>query len=294
MADFIGGTALASTKQDAIAAFTQMRLRQSSLLLPTVRDYSALAKPGDKSVTIPVKSNDFTVNKLDNPLDNDTNCPAPQVVTYGGDKIDFDQKAIVNWTISNFDDLQSQINASAEAISDAAWAHGDDIDKTIYAGLFDGAAAANNVTDTGDIISNIANAEQKLREANVPYRVGDIFYVLTPEAKKDLILSGSIKILDTSVYGNQMPLLQGEIGMLLGARLIVTNNANPAFNTGLVGVPVKGQMMYHRDALGFALQAGPQVKSVEDPHCWVTKYAMAQLYGKKSLQAGKLVAKVTP
>lgn len=89
-----------------------------------------------------------------------------------------------------------------------------------------------------------------------------------------------------------MPLLRGEVGMLLGARLIVTNFANPAFNSKLAGAPVKGQVMYHRRALGFALQAGPRLKQIDDPNCFTTAYGMAQMYGMKALCDGRYIAKI--
>jgi len=292
MPDVIGGTALAATKEDAVASFLQAKLRQSALLLPTVTDYSSLAVPGAKSVSIIKQSGEFVVNKLPTPNDDNTACPLPQAINFGADKIDFDCRAHVGWQIDDFCDVQSKISATAQALESAAYAHAADIDKCIYADLFDGAAVANDVTDSGDIITNIACAEQKLREQNVPYQMGDIFYVMTPEAKKNLLVAGSLKIIDTSVYGGQMPLIQGEIGMLLGARLIVTNHANPLFNDKIVGAPVTGQMMYHRRALGFALQAGPQMKSVEDPNCFTTAYGLAQMYGKKVMCDGNYAAKI--
>jgi len=203
MADVIGATALAGTKEDAIAGFLQAKLRQSALLLPTVTDYSSSAIDGRQSVSITKQSDEFVINKLPTPNDDNSACPLPQKITFGADKIDFDCRAHVSWQIDDFCDMQSRISATAEAMESAGYAHGAHIDKLIYANLFDNASADNAVTDSGDIITNIACGEQKLREANVPYTIGDIFYVMTPEAKKDLLVSGNSTWFCASVWSSR-------------------------------------------------------------------------------------------
>lgn len=287
MADYIGDTAVDVSKAELVVGMIQPKLRQSLLFLPTIRDVSDRAVPGAKSISYPKIEGEFVVNKLPYPHDNDTVTTAcePQVLTMTEDELLLDCHPNVVWAIPDSANLQSMVDLELTGLDHAVYAHGRDIDQGIWDDLFTGADAANDVTDTGDLYNNILCAEQMLREANVPYEMGDIFYSMTPAAKKALFAGTTYKITDASVYGNQVPLVRGEIGMLGGARLIVSNHADQG---------VDGQMMWHRNAMVIGFQKSPNYETDRDIKCKVTEYSVDQFYGKQVLCGGKYIAKVIP
>lgn len=285
MADYIGDTAVDVSKAELIVNMIQPKLRQALLLLPTITDVSDRAVPGAKSISYPKIEAEFQVNKLPYPHDNDavTTACEPQVLTMTEDELILDCHPNVVWAIPDSANLQSMVDLELTGLDHAVYAHGRDIDQCIWDDMFAGADVANDITDTGEVYDNILCGEQKLREANVPYEMGDIFYTINPAAKKALFTSTTRQITDASVYGNQVPLVRGEVGMLGGARLIVTNHADQGVN---------GQMMYHRRAMVFGLQKAPNYETDRDIKCKVTEYSVDQFYGKKVMCGGKYIAKV--
>lgn len=290
MADYIGDTAVDVSKAELIVNMLQPKLRQSLLLLPTITDVSGRAVPGAKSISYPKIDGEFVVNKLPYPHDNDavTTACEPQVLTMTEDELILDCHPNVVWAIPDSANLQSMVDLELAGLDHAVYAHGRDIDKCIWQDMFDGAAVANNVANTGEVYENILCAEEKLRAADVPYEMGDIFYSISPAAKKALFTGTVHKITDASVYGNQVPLVKGEIGMLGGARLIVTNHAVDTVG----GLDITGQMMWHRKAMVFGLQKAPNYETDRDIKCKVTEYSVDQFYGKKVLCGGVYISKV--
>lgn len=285
MADYIGDSQVDLSKEQLIVGMMQQRLRQNLFFAGTIRDVSANAVPGAKSISYPEWNNNFVVNKLPYPHDDDsvTTACEPQRLVMREDKLSLDQHPNIVWEIPDSAGLQSKVDLELAALDEATYAHGASIDNEIWDGLYTGAAVANDATDSGDILTNIFCCEQELREANVPYVFGDIFYSITPAGKKALMTSGSVKITDASVYGNNIPLVKGEIGALGGARLIVSNHADQG---------VDGQMMWHKNAMVFGLQKAPNYETDRDIKCKTSIYSVDQFYGLKVMKTGNMISKV--
>lgn len=281
MADYIGDTQVDVTKEQLVVGMMQMRLRQSSQFISSIMDVSDRAVPGAKSISYPRFSAGFTVNKLPYPHDDDavqTACE-PQRLTVVEDELLLNQHPNIVWEIPDSANLQSKVDLELAALDEATFAHGDSIDKEIYAELF-AAATAGPVT-TGSTLDDILTLKMELKKANVPMEIGNIFAALDPDAEKDILLNGSPKITDASVYGNNTPLVRGEIGMIYGVRLLSSNNAD------------SGLMVYHRNAMIFGLQKTPNYETDRNIKCKTTEYAVDQFYGKQVMQGGAFAAKLT-
>ena len=290
MADYIGDTAVDVSKAELVVGMIQPKLRQSLQFLPTITDVSDRAVPGAKSISYPKIEGEFQVNKLPYPHDNDsvTTACEPQVLTMTEDELILDCHPNVVWAIPDTANLQSMVDLELTGLDHAVYAHGRDIDLCIWQSLFDEADVANNVSDTGDVYDNILCAKAALRKKNVPFEIGSIFYSLDPDAEKQIMGSTKYRITDASVYGNSTPLVRGEIGMLGGARLIVSNHANDA----TADADITGQMMWHKRAMVIGFQKAPNYETDRDIKCKVTEYSVDQFYGKKVLCGGAYISKV--
>lgn len=281
MADYIGDTQVDVSKEELVVDMMQMRLRQASQFIGTIRDESARAVPGAKSISYPRWNGGFTVNKLPYPHDDDavTTACEPQRLVMVEDELLLNQHPNIVWEVPDSAGLQSKVNLEIAALDEAVYAHQDSIDNEIYDELY--AAAANTAATTGDVLSDIFLLKSKLKEANVVTNVGDVFAALTPANEKDILLSSTNRIIDASVYGGQTPLIQGEIGMVAGVRLVVSNNAD------------QGLMVYHRNSMIFGLQKAPNFETDRDIKCKTTIYSVDQFYGKQVMDGGKYIAKLS-
>ena len=102
---------------------------------------------------------------------------------------------------------------------------------------------------------------------------GNIFAVVNPDVEAALLTSASNPIIDASRYGNQMPLVNGEIGMLFGARIVVTTSNDET----------NGPIVYHREAAAVGFDWTARLQSDYDVKKLETFYNMDQLYGIKGL-----------
>ena len=90
MANEIGATEVSATEQAIIASVVQQVLKQDSILMPTVSDYSRFAQPGSLSVGIPRRTQFTAADKSEN-----TDLTA-QELTFAADTISLNKQFMQN------------------------------------------------------------------------------------------------------------------------------------------------------------------------------------------------------
>lgn len=271
----IGDTQTGVLKQDLILQFAQRELIQSQQLLPTVYDVSQYAVQGVGKISFP-RAGSFTVGKFTVP--EDTQCGVPQVLTYAEDELTLDQHAFVCWSIKDKAGMQSMLPLEIDAAQRAGRAHAADLDKTIFEAIQAGASAVNVLT-ADDQLTRLLKLVTALKNNKVPMDGGNIFAVINPTIEQALLTSSSNPIIDASRYGNQLPLVNGEIGMLFGARIVVTTSSDET----------AGPIVYHREALAIGFQMAARLQQDYDVKCLETVYNMDQLYGLRFLNSAMAV-----
>lgn len=271
MADKIFGAETLATEQAVIAALVQRELIEGAQVAPNVLDVSAFAEDGAKSIDFP-RAGSFTVQKKKK----DEQAQA-QVVTYSTDQLDLDQHAVVQWILPKRGMKQSRIALEADTIARAARAHAKQVDEDIIAAMEAGAAAANAVSLSGTFgREEITEMRRKLRAQNVP--MSDLTLAVAPEFEEDML--NTTDFIDASKYGDRMPVLNGEIGRVFGARVVVSTL-----------LTASTAMMFHREALALGFQMQPELDSDKDLEHLGTRYSLDQLYGHKVLNNGLLISR---
>ncbi len=270
MSDAITGTTeTGAVQQAAIATLVQRNLFAKSALLRTVWDLSALAMPGDKSVKIPTASN-FSVTKKASGT-----AVEAAALTYGGDTIDFDQHAVVQFLIEKRASIQSRIALAEINIMRAIEAHAKQVDVDIHAALIAGVStsAPDHViafAGSGVAAVDVLEARRLLDMQEWPAD-GRTLAINPNEEKALLQIDGFVR---ADAYGaSAIP--TGKLGTLYGMEVVKTT------------VVTSGRpLVYHKEALAIAFQADPQLDSDKDLPNVATRYSLDQLYGLEVLRSG--------
>lgn len=264
-----GSSATSGISQDAIATLVQRNLFAKSALLRTVWDLSPLAMPGDKSVKIPTASN-FSVTKKASgtPVE-------ATALTYGGDTIDFDQHAVVQFLIEKRASIQSRLQLAQINIMRAIEAHAKQVDVDIHAALIAGVSTTSPdhviaFAGSGIAAVDILEARRLLDVQEWPAEGRTI--AINPNEEKALLqIDGFVR---ADAYGNSA-IPSGKLGTLYGAEVVKTT------------VVTSGRpLVYHKEALAIAFQADPELDSDKDLPNVATRYSLDQLYGLEVLRSG--------
>lgn len=277
MADVItGSTATSAVQQAAIAQLVQRNLYAKSVLLGSIWDLSSLAAPGDVSVKLPTVSN-FTVTKKSSGTAVDA-----AALTYGGDTMNFDQHAVVQFLIEKRASIQSRIALANINMQRAMEAHAKQIDTDIHAALIAGVstsapdhviAFAGASFDKADILE----ARRLLDNQEWPSD-GRTLAIHPDEEKAMLSVEGFV---DASKFGSAAPVQTGVIGNVYGIpvrKSTVVTSGRP--------------LMYAYESACIAFQAMPEMDSQKDLANVATRYSLDQLYGLKVLQSGKGIVRM--
>ena len=142
----IGDTDLAATKNALIVSLVQRELIDKAVVMPSIRDASAFAGKGSKSIAVP-RAGSFSVE------DRATTIEATKVnVTYSTDTIVLDQMSTVSWLVDPQDEIESSIAVEQDLALRAASAHAKNFDTLVIAGL---EADSSTTTTAGAITKDI-------------------------------------------------------------------------------------------------------------------------------------------
>jgi hypothetical protein len=273
MADaLIGITETQAAAKTEISNVAQMYLKQASILMPTVVDYSYLAGPGVKAVNVP-RSGGFTVGSK-----SENTAIEAQIITYAADSIALTYHRAVQFLAEDIATVQSVIgiqDAIMKATKDLAY----DIDAAIFAALLAGpstSAPDHSVVfaDTsGDVVAkaDILAARKLLRTQNIDPR--ECFILIGPEKEAELLALADF--IQAERYGSNAPIMNGEFGTIFGMKVLVHS------------VVTDQMITYHKSALGFALQQGITYASQSDLANLGMRHSLSYLAGFKVMDSGK-------
>lgn len=279
MADALMGVTETSANALAqVADFAQLYLQQESKLLPTVTDYSFLATPGSSSIKLP-RSGGFTVGDK-----SENTAVDSQVITYAADTISLDQHRVVQFLLEDIANQQSMVDVIQDAVLKASKDLAFDIDSKIKA-EFDNASTStpdhviqyNDTTNEDIELVDILAMRKLLIDQNIDPR--ECFLGLGSAQEKNMLAISDF--IDASKYGTNQPIMNGEIGMVYGMRVIVSNVFDGT-----------DSYAWHPTAVGFAMQQNVRVQRDYDLANLAWRYSLDYIGGFEVLDSGKRVVKI--
>lgn len=271
-----GDTATDAMKATIVAALVQRELIAKSVLLPTIYDVSSFAVSGADEIEFPKVGSATVVKKV-------SGTPVTAAaLTYGTDKLLLNEHAVVQWLIEKKANKQSMINLESANLQRAISAHAKQVDVDIHAAMIAGVSVAapdHQIAFIGADFAkeDIVKAMELLDLQEVPSE--QRFLAVNPaEHAKMLNMDNFI---DASKYGMNQPIMNGEIGMVYGMKVLKSTVVT-------AGRPLVYQGM--STCIGF--QLNPEFDSQKSLENLGQLYSLDQLYGIKVLEAGKSIVRL--
>lgn len=269
----IGLTEVSATSAAVVANVVQTVLKQKSILMPTVDDYSRFAVKGSLSVGVPRRTQFAAADKTEN-----TGLTA-QELTFAADTISLNKHKAIYASLERIAAEQATPDVQAEILVEMAGELALQIDKDIIVQLKLVSTAApdhlldyaNSPTDTL-AQADILEARRLLNVQSVPMQ--DRFLVVSPDQEKALLSIADFVRADA--YGSANGLMNGELGRIYGFTVLM--------HTSLAGVD---SLAYHKSHAGMAMQIAPEYKTDFDIPKVADQFLLHQLYGVKVMDSGK-------
>lgn len=267
----ISATEVDATRQALIASIVQDVLKQQSILLPTVTDYSGYAVPGAKSVGIPRRGQFAAADKAE-----ETDLTG-QTFTFATDTLNLDKHKAIYTLLEKLAGVQANVNVEAEIIKEMASELALQIDKDIIVQLKLASAAAPDQIiqlNGGTTINqdNILEARKLLNVGVVPMQ--DRVLVVSPAQEKAMLAIADFVRADA--YGSAAGLMNGELGRIYGATVLMHTSLSDA-----------EALYYHKSHVGFAQQLQPEYQTDFSLKSVAQEYLLHHIYGVKVLDSGK-------
>lgn len=259
-----------------VASMAQSFLIQKSVLLPTVTNYSSLAVKGASSIKLP-RSGGFTVGtKAEN------TAVDAQVITYAADTISFSHRAI-QFLVEKLAEKQSVVDVVSDAVMKATAALALDLDAQILTELNLASSSGpdhqiNFIDTSGDVIAkgDILAARKLLIDQNVNPR--ECYIGVGSEKEAELLALADF--VQAERYGSNTPIMNGEIGMIYGMKVIV-HTSIPDY-----------MLVWHPSAVGYAFSQPIELDFQKDLANIGTRYGLDFIFGAEVLDSGKRCVKV--
>jgi len=220
-----------------------MRATEANLVLANlVHDYSSLVKDNGDIIHVQNLSN-LTAN--DKVAGADVSFQAPTETQVD---ISLDTHKEASFKLEDITAIQANVDLNAEYTGKAGYALAQAIDTALaaLAASFSQTKGSYNTAITTDVI---LDSIQLLDDANAPQ--DDRHFVMKPKTKRDII---DITTYISNDFVSGRPVETGKIGNLFGVNTYQSTNIyNSSTNVN--------DMMFHRDAMGLALQKAPRTKS---------------------------------
>jgi len=220
-----------------------MRATESNLVLANlIHDYSGLVKDNGDTIHVPNLSN-LTAN--DKVAGADVSFQAP---TETAIDISIDTHKEASFKLEDITKIQANVDLNAEYTNKAGYALAKAIDSSIaaLAASFSQTKGTYATAITTDVI---LDSILLLDEADVPF--DDRHFVMKSSTKRDII---DITTYTSNDFVNGKPVETGKIGMLYGLNTYISENIYNSTTSN-------NNMMFHRDAMGLALQKAPRTKA---------------------------------
>jgi N4-gp56 family major capsid protein len=269
----ISDTEVGATRQEVVAALVQEVLKQKSVLIPTVSNYSSFAVPGSYIVDIPKRTQFAAADKTE-----DTDLTA-QALTFTVDQLLLNKHKAIYSEVEMKGSIQSNVNVRAEVLKEQAMELALQVDKDIITQLKLVSTAApdhlldyaNSPTDTIQQ-TDILEARKLLNIQKVP--MGDRFMMVSPDQEKAMLLLSDFVRADA--YGSAGGLINGEIGRVYGFTVLMHTELSAAET-----------LYWHKSHAAYATQMNPDFKEDFDLKGIKAEYLLHMLYGSKVLDSGK-------
>lgn len=268
MAD-MGLTEVAAAVMQEVSAQVQSELKQKSVLIPLVKNY--VAGPGMDTIKIPRAGGFTAADKAEN-----TSLTA-QVITFASDDLALNKHKAILARLEDIANLQAKPDVVGEILSRMASEMALAIDVDIVAQLeLTSASAPDHRLAYADTVSlkqaDILAARQLLHVQNVPFN--ECFIGVS--AASEVSLLGIADFIRADAYGSASGLVNGQLGTLYGAKVVMSNVFDDAKT-----------VIWHPSHVAFAMQQNMSLKVQDDLDNVAVKYMASQIYGSKVLDSGK-------
>lgn len=268
----IGLTEVSATSQAIVANVVQTVLKQESILMPTVDDYSRFAVAGASSVKVPRRTQFTAANKSEN------TALSSQEIVFSSDEISLNLHKAIYAKLERRAGAQANVNVAAEILVEQAKELALQIDKDLIVQLkLASSSAPDHILDydtAGGPIAqtDILEARKLLNIQKVPMQ--DRFMVISPVQEKAMLSIADFVRADA--YGSAGGLINGELGRIYGFTVLM--------HTELADVD---SLFYHKSHVGMAMQLAPEYKTDFDLASVSDEFLLHQLYGVKVMDSGK-------
>lgn len=268
----IGLTEVSATSQEVVSNLVQMTLKQESIALATVADYSQFAVQGASVVKVPRRTQFAAANKAEN------TALTAQEITFATDDIDLNKHKAIYAKLERIAGVQASVDVAAEVLMEQAKELALQIDKDLIVQLKLASSAAPDhiiqLSGGGTALNqaNIIEARRLLNVQKVP--MSDRFLMVSPDTEADMLAIADFVRADA--YGSAGGLINGEIGRVYGFTVVM--------HTELSGDEA---LAYHKSHVGFAMQLNPEFKTDFNLASVSDEYLLHQIYGTVVLDSGK-------
>lgn len=268
MAD-MGLTEVQSAVMQEVSTFVQAELKQKSVLMPLVQSFPAA--PGMDTIKIPKADGFASESKAEN------TALTAQAITFSSDDLQLNKHEAVLVRLEEIAQLQARPDVVGTILSRMSSELALKIDTDIVAQLeLCSAAAPDHRVAYADTLSfkkaDILESRRLLHEQNVPF--SECVIGVSPASEVSLL--GLSDFVEVQKYGSSNGLVNGELGRLYGARVVMSNVFDDAKT-----------VIWHPTHCAFAMQQNLTFKRDDDLANVATLYLASQIYGTKVLDAGK-------
>jgi N4-gp56 family major capsid protein len=274
----MGMTEVTAAVMTEVSKVIQSQLIQNAKLIPTVTNVPVGAGMG--TVKLP-RAGDFTVDaKAEN-----TGLTA-QVLTYASDDLAIDKHEAILVRLEDIAQIQATPDVVSDILARIARQMAYKIDTNLVVQILLASASApdhriaytNSGTDNTLGKADILAARQLLHVQNVPF--SECYIGVSPASEKNLLAIDDFVHVDK--YGaNAQGLMNGELGRLYGAKVIMSNAFTDA-----------ATLVWHPSHVAFGMQQGLRFERDRDLPNVATLFLATQLYGCKVLDSGKRAVKL--
>jgi N4-gp56 family major capsid protein len=278
MADaLMGVTEVSATSKAIVDSLAQKYLVQEAKLLPLLSNFTNLVVKGASSIKAP-RSGGFTVNSKSENTSADAS-----IITYAVDTINLNRHRYVQFLLEDFANGQASVDVVSDALLKASKDLALDFDTYMLSVLIAGASASapdhiiqyTDATNEDIELNDILNARKLLVDQNIDPR--ECFMAIGSGQEKNMLKIDNF--IDASKYGSQMPIVNGEIGMVYGMKVILHNGLSASNKT----------VFFHPTSAGFAFAQQARVQNFYDLKELGQRWSLDTIYGASILDAGKRV-----
>lgn len=267
-----GVTEIVATSMDVVANLVQETLKQKSILLPTITDYSRFAVKGSKQVDVPRRDQMAAADKTEN-----TDLTL-QRLTFSVDSIVLNKHKAIASELEDIARIQATPEVEAEIVQEQANELALQLDKDIIVELKLASAAAPDhrvATAVASALSqdDILGARRLLKIQNIP-SLKDLVLLVSPDMEKSMLLISDFVRADQ--YGSSQGLREGELGRIYGMTVMCHTE-----------MAVDESIVYHKTAVGYATQLQTRFDRDRNVLNVADTFVMSWLYGLNVLDSGK-------